>query len=485
MTDVSFTSLFIDGKQRPANPPVTFDVRNPYSNAVVTKAASASAQDCKDAVEAAARAFTTWETSSYAERRDYFFKAAELVTTDKYFKKFKEAFQEETAGVDTLVYLNVYGTAAFLRNTATFVAQLKGETFPSVVPGGQVLVQRRPQGVILAVAPWNVPLVLTLRAVGIPIVCGNTVVLKTSEVSPRTQFVIAELFEEAGFPAGVLNVIHTSAKDAPARTAELIAHSAVKKINFTGSDRVGRILAQEAGKYLKPCVFELGGKAPAVVLDDADVERAARAITSSSLLHSGQTCMSTQRIIVQRNVAPRFKQVLAETFSKFKSGQGEALSAQYSEAAAESIVAALGEAKAAGATFLVGDGTRKGACVQPHLVTGVEPGTRLWDRETFGPVAVIKEVDTVDEAVELANASEYSLAASVWTQDVNNAIDVSARIRAGSVSVNGPTFHLEQARELGGLSGASGYGNFSVEEFTDQRIIVIHPAKAPEYMLTG
>ncbi|EED85322.1 predicted protein [Postia placenta Mad-698-R] len=447
MADIPFTPLYIDGRHRPANPPATFDVRNAYSGDVVTRAASASAQDCNDAVEAAVRAFPAWERSSYAERRDYFLKASELLKAEKYRKKFKEAFQQETCGVDYLVDLNLHITDSMLRWTASLVTELKGETFPSVIPGGQVVIHRRAQGVILGIAPWNSPLILTLRAMAIPMICGNTVVLKSSEVSPRTQYVIAELFHEAGLPAGVLNFVHASKDDVAARTFQLIAHPAVKKINFTGSDRVGRILAQEAAKYLKPCVFELGGKSPAVVLEDADIERAARAITSSTLVHSGQICMSTERVIVQRKVAPQLREALVKRFSQYRSGgPGEDLSAQFAEGSAENIVSMLQEAKDNGATFLVGDGTRAGANVHPHLVSGVKPGMRLWECESFGP-----KVDTVDEAVELANATNYSLAGAVWTKDVNSAMDVSMRIRAGCVNVNGPTFHVEDAREHGGL----------------------------------
>ncbi|KAH9920911.1 Aldehyde/histidinol dehydrogenase [Fomitopsis serialis] len=475
-----FAPLFIDGQARPASGDAKYEVHNPYSGELVSYAASASSKDCRDAVDAAVRAFPAWEKSSFGQRRDFFMRAAALLETDKYRAKVEEAIKAEIAATDFIVNLNLNMAAEMLRTLATLVTELKGETFPSHIPGGQVLVQRRAQGVVFSIAPWNSPVILTIRAAGYPIVCGNTVVLKTSEVSPRIQYVIAELFHESGLPNGVLNFIHTSRESAPARTAEIIAHPAVRKINFTGSDRVGKIIASEAGKYLKPCVLELGGKAPAVVLNDADVPRAARAITSSALVHSGQICMSTERVIVQRGVAAALKAALVTQFRKFKSGgPGEVLSAQFREDSAENVQNMLREAKQDGAGFLLGDGSREGAVIQPHIVTGVKPGMRLWERESFGP----REHDAADEAVELANATTYSLVGSVWTRDLNLALNVSSRIRYGCVNVNGPTIHVEDTREHGGLSGASGYGKFTVDAFTDSRLVVIHPAEPPPYPL--
>ncbi|OSX58877.1 hypothetical protein POSPLADRAFT_1151703 [Postia placenta MAD-698-R-SB12] len=481
---VPFTSLYINGSECPASSQASFDVCNPFSGKLVTRAASASSEDCRRAVDAAADAFRTWEHSPLGVRRDFLLKAADLLATPKYREKAAAALKEETSAGDFLVEFNLQVAREWLRCIATLVAELKGESFQSTTPGGQVIAQRRAQGVIFAIAPWNAPLILAVRAVGYPIVCGNTVVLKCSEVSPRSQHIIAELFAEAGLPKGVLNVIHTSKEDAPARTAEIIANPAVKKINFTGSDRIGRIIAAEAAKHLKPCVFELGGKAPVIVLEDAEVELAAKAITFSALLFSGQICMSTERVIVQRGVAGRLTKALVAEFSKFKSGgPEERLGAQFSEGSAENIVSMLREAQEEGAKFLLGDGQRVGAVVQPHIVAGVRPGMRLWERESFGPVITLTEADTIDEAVELANATDYSLVAALWTKNVHIAMDVSMRVRTGCISVNGPTVHLEDAKDHTGLGGSTGYGRFSVSDFTDVRMVVLHGANPAPYPL--
>ncbi|KAI0075312.1 aldehyde dehydrogenase [Panus rudis PR-1116 ss-1] len=480
-TELPFTPLLIDGQFRPASNGASFEVRNPFSQKVVGRAASATSQDVKDAIESAGRAFQTWEKTPLGQRRDIFLKAADLLDTEKYKAKINAAAKEETASVDYMSIFNIYAASPQIRDVAGMISHLKGETFPSDVPGGYVVAQRRAMGVVLAISPWNAPIYLAIRAVAIPIICGNTVVLKSSEVTPRTQAIVAELFQEAGLPNGVLNYISVDRSDAPALTAEAIAHPLVRKINFTGSDRVGRIIAGEAAKHLKPCVFELGGKSPAVVLNDADIENAARAIVSSATWHSGQICMSTERVIAQSEAAKKLIPAIQKLMNSLKAGDPHSdpnhhLSALFTEASAENVVNMIKEAKEQGAEVLVGDVKREGAVIQPHVIGGVKTSMRIWQRETFGPVVVVTAADTIDEVVELANQTDYSLAASLWTKDLNLALDVGSRIRAGSTNINGPTIHIESMRGLTGLGGATGYGHFDVENFTDVRMLIIHPS---------
>ncbi|RDX48153.1 aldehyde dehydrogenase [Lentinus brumalis] len=481
-----FTPLYIDGQWRPASTGASFEVRNPTTGQVVGTAASASAEDCAAAVDAAARAFTTWEHTPLMVKRDVFLRAADILATDKYREKVATIPAEEVSATEDMLPFNYLAQTGFLRNYASMAMNMKGEAFPSIVPGGRVMAQRRAFGVVFGIAPWNAPTGLTIRAIAVPIICGNTVVLKCSEESPRTQAIIAELFEEAGLPKGVLNFISMSREDSPARTAEIIAHPLVRKISFTGSDHVGKIIAAEAAKYLKPCILELGGKAPVVVLDDADIPRAARAITSSALLNSGQVCMSTERVIVQQGAAPTLVQELTALFKQAKAGDTKTessavLDALFTDKSAENVVGMIKEAVSNGATLILGDLSRRGAVVQPHILMNVRPGMRLWERESFGPVVVVAVVDTIDEAVELANSSEYSMSAGLWTRDVHAALDVSARIRAYCTNINGPTIHGEPLRTLGGMGGASGYGHFNIDDWTQLRLTVLHPAKEPPY----
>jgi len=335
--------------------------------------------------------------------------------------------------------------------------------------------------VIFIVSPWNAPLGLAVMTCLPALAAGNTVVLKTSEYSPASQLIIGQLMKDAGLPDGVLNVIHTSREDSPARVAQLIAHPLVRKIGFTGSDRVGSIIAGEAAKYLKPCVFELGGKAPAVVLNDADINVAARGLVAGAMVFSGQLCVSTERVIVQRGVAPQLLDKIKEVASQLK--RGEKFGPLFNEASASNVVSMIKEAVEAGAEILLGNQQHEGAFVEPHVVLGTKPGSRLWDRESFGPVMTIAIVDTVDEAVELANASTYSLTSSLWTNDARKALDVSSRIHAGKVLVNSGTMNTELSFDQAGLGGSSGYGSFSVDSFLNTQMVHISDPKTQMFPL--
>ncbi|KAJ7636930.1 Aldehyde/histidinol dehydrogenase [Roridomyces roridus] len=474
----SFTPLFIDGKETPASDNATFEVFSTTASGVVGTSASASSADCKAAVEAAGRAFKTWEQTTPWYRRDLFLKVADLVASDRWRDLVVKTTVEETGCIPAWALGGWIGVASLLRTAASFANELTGMTFPSSsIPGGHCVMERRAVGVVFGIAPWNAPFTLTVRAIAVPLMCGNTVVLKSSEFSPRTQALAVQLFHEAGFPSGVLNYISMSRETAPVLTAEIIAHPLVRKINFTGSDRVGRIIATEAAKYLKPVVLELGGKAPAVVLDDASLVDAANAIVYGAMLHSGQICMSTERVIVQRGAADKLVaqiQTLTETLT-VGTEENVKLRPLFSEGSAANVLAMISEAQAAGAQLIAGDLGRNGALVRPHLIKGVKPGMRLWERESFGPVIAFAVVDTPEEAVELANASDYSLSAALWTSDMYMAHRIAPMIRAGYVNINGPTFHSEPLVSVAGLSGSSGYGHFGIDDFTDKRIVATHP----------
>ncbi|KAF8656531.1 hypothetical protein AX16_002495 [Volvariella volvacea WC 439] len=466
---MSFTPLIIDNKPLSSSTGETFDVRNPYTNKIAGLAASCSLADCRAAIESAARAFESWESSTLPKRRDIFLRAADIVSTQAFKEKIVETMIQETAAMPYWALFNWTNAVNMLRTHASLVYDLKGETFPSTtVSGATVLTQRRAKGVILAMAPWNGPFALAIRAVTAAIICGNVVVFKASEMSPRSQSLVVDLFVEAGLPPGVLNFVPISRENTPHLVAEMIAHPLVRLVNFTGSDTVGRLIAIEAAKHLKPCVLELGGKAPAIVLADADIGEAAQAIVYGAMAHSGQVCMSTERVIVQRQIAQALVQKVCALTEGLKAGDPMAdsnirLSALMSEAQAENILTMLKEASVAGAEVILGDMTRRGTVIQPHIVTGVFP------------VLAFAQFDTVEEAITLANKSEYSLTASVWTADIYLGQEVASRLHSGYTNINGPTVHSEPVISIIGLGGASGYGRFDIESFTDKRVVVTHP----------
>jgi len=480
MTD-AIVPLWIGGQKKLASDSATFEVHNPHDRKIVTVSASASSQDCKNAVEAAQRAFATWEHTAPAVKRNILMKAADLLESEKYRVKIYQAVNEETAANDSWCFINAKGAAGAMREAAVLASTIKGESFPSSsIPGGLCIVQRRAYGVALAISPWNAPVNLTVRAIAVPLMCGNTVVVKSSELSPRSQGIAIEALHEAGIPPGVINYLSMSRDSAPKLVSELIGNPLVKHINFTGSDRVGKIIAGEAAKYLKPCVFELGGKAPAVVLDDADIDDAARSIAQGAMTHAGQVCMSTERVIVQKAVSDALVNKVSALCRALKAGDcrtdpSAKLPCVMNEVFAENILGMVREAKDAGAELVLGDLTRDGPVIQPHVLKDIKPGMRAWDRESFGPLVGFAVVDTIDEAVELANTSDYSLTASLWTRDVNRAIDVGSRLRAGCSVVNGSTFHSEVGLGNAGLGGATGYGRFDIDHFTVKRMIVICP----------
>ncbi|KAJ7598561.1 aldehyde dehydrogenase domain-containing protein [Mycena floridula] len=477
MPSPPLTRLYINGKSTSEDQQSTFDVLNPYTKELVGTCVSASLEDCKAAASSASQAFPAWEAKSLDERRDILLKAADIIMSERYQSSVVKAIEEEVAMPRALNMVQVQGMGGYIRGVACMGNDLRGECFPSsTIPGAQVKVERRAIGVILAIVPWNAPAALTLRGIMIPLLCGNTVVLRPSELSPRSISLIAEALQEGGLPPGVLNVVTMSAQDTPSRIAELIAHPAIRKINFTGSTRVGKIIAMEAAKHLKPCVLELGGKSPAIVLNDADVDQAAKAIVAGAMLFSGQICMSTERVIVQSGVEEAFIAKVKALGQSLKAGDAkEPLGALFSEGSAKNILSMIEDAKSQGAEVIIGDLKRDKAVMQPHILKGVKPGMRLWEDESFGPVFALTVVDTVEEAVEMANLSDYSLSGSLWTSSIDLANEVAPRIRTGFININGSTFHSERYLGLAGLTGSSGYGRFDVEEFTHKRLTITHP----------
>ncbi|KAI0026983.1 aldehyde dehydrogenase [Vararia minispora EC-137] len=468
--------LYIDGKWRPSRTGGTFEVRSTFSGDVVTTSASASLEDCIEAIESAHRAQPAWEALGPIGRQELFFKVAAVMETEEWKESVRQAMIAETSSTPPWLAYHVRG-GPMVRSWTALVADLKGETFPSAVPGGNVIVQRRAHGVVYSVIPWNGPISLAIRGTVVPAICGNTVVMRPSEFSPRILATCIEAFHKAGIPPGVINFIPMSQQDTPKLTTDIIAHPLVRTITFTGSDRVGRIIASEAGKYLKPCIFELGGKAPSIVLDDADIEQCARGLLYGGIINSGQVCMSTERVIVQEGVAQALLAAIKTHVASITTGDPKqsAISSLFTEASAKNFIGLLQEAKDAGAEVIVGDLERDGALVRPHILVGVKKGMRLWKQESFGPVLSVAVADSVEHAIELANDTEYSLTSSLWTRDIYRAMDVAARMRAGSVNINGTTINSEPLVGLAGLGGGSGYGRFDVEHFTDKRVLTLHP----------
>ncbi|MFT4002983.1 MAG: aldehyde dehydrogenase [Rhizobium sp.] len=469
-------SLLINGVDRPAASGRTYDRRDPFTEELASTAPAAGLEDVAAAIEAASNAFPGWSGTGPGPRRTILAKAADIM--DAKVGEFTKLMMEETGATAPWAGFNVMLAANILREAAAMTTQIGGEIIPSDKPGTLAMGVRQAAGVCLAIAPWNAPVILATRAIAMPIACGNTVILKASEQCPGTQRLIATALTEAGLPAGVINVITNAPEDAPQIVEALIAHPAVRRVNFTGSTKVGKIIAELSGKHLKPALLELGGKAPLVVLEDADIDGAVNAAIFGAFMHQGQICMSTERIIVHQAIADAFVAKLAARAGALPAGDPRGhvvLGSLISLEAAKKMEELIADAQAKGARLVAG-GKRNGTVVEATLLDFVTPDMRIYAEESFGPVKPIIRVASEDEAVRVANDTEYGLSSAVFSRDVQRALAVAGRIQSGICHINGPTLNDEAQMPFGGVKG-SGYGRFggkaAIAEFTDLRWITI------------
>ncbi len=469
------TDLLRGGQTHAASNATVFERRNPATGEVATRAAAAQLDDVDQAIAAAQQAFPAWSALLPGARRALLQKAADVMESHR--ADFVERGVAEAGGAPAWYQFNVTLAANMLREAAAMTTQISGEVIPSDLPGSIAMGVRQPCGVVVGIAPWNAPVILGTRAVAMPLACGNTVILKASELCPALHRLIGTVFEEAGFPPGVVNVITNAPQDAAQVVERLIAHPAVRRVNFTGSTHVGRIIAQQCALHLKPVLLELGGKNPLVVLDDADLDAAVEAAAFSAFFNQGQICMSADRVLVDRKVAPAFlEKFAAKTATLRAAASGAPLSGMVDPAAATRVAALVRDARERGASVMQASSEVDGNVMQPAIVDGVTPDMAIYQQESFGPVVSVLRFDSDEEAIALANDSEYGLSSAVFSRDIGRAMAVARRIESGICHINGPTVHDEAQMPFGGVKG-SGYGRFggkaAIAEFTDLRWITI------------
>lgn len=465
------TQLIIDGRSVPPDPFGSFERRGPVSDTIVTVAAAARADDARQAAAAAAGSFATWSATPHGDRAAILECAAALMEAN--VEEIVAIGCDEVGSSPDWVRFNVEIAAAMLRQTRVLTDALEEEPTRE----GNHVVRRRPAGVVLGIAPWNAAVALAVRAVAAPLACGNTVVLKGSELCPKTHEWVASLINSAGLPAGVLNYITNAPDHAEEVVDALIAHPAVRRVNFTGSTRVGRAIAVAAARHLKPCLLELSGKGTMIVLADADLDQAARAAAHGSFFNQGQVCMSTERILVEDSVADDFAARFKSEAEKLRFRPGERpLGTLISPNAAVRIGSMVEDALQKGAELVTG-GELSGGSIQPTVLDRVVPGMRIYSEEAFGPVAGIIRVGDRDEALAVANDTDFGLVASVFTADIKTGLALLDEIETGIGHVNGSTVYDDPSMPFGGVK-ASGYGRFggteALKEFTECQWISIH-----------
>ncbi|MDE2563764.1 MAG: aldehyde dehydrogenase [Sphingomonadales bacterium] len=455
---------------------MNFERMNPLTGEVASSAAAMKAADIPAIAAKAQQGFAVWSKMGPNARRAVLMKAADALVAKK--DDFVAAMMGEIGSTAGWAMFNLMLASGMVREAAALTTQIAGEVIPSDHEGTIAMALKEPVGVLLGIAPWNAPIILGVRAIAVPLACGNAVILKASETCPRTHALIIEAFAEAGFPDGVVNVVTNAPADAAEVVGALIDAPEVKRINFTGSTAVGRIIARRAAEHLKPVLLELGGKAPMVVLEDADLDEAVKAAAFGAYMNQGQICMSTERIIVVESVADEFAAKFAEKVRSMPAGDpavgNTPLGAVVDRRTVDKCLALIDDATAKGAQLLVGGQTTHNVVMPAHLVDKVTPEMKLFRDESFGPVVGIARARDEAHAIELANDTEYGLSSAVFTRDTARGLKVARQIQAGICHINASTVSDEPQMPFGGMK-ASGYGRFGgrqgIDAFTETRWI--------------
>jgi succinate-semialdehyde dehydrogenase/glutarate-semialdehyde dehydrogenase len=453
----------------------TFPVRNPATGETLAEVADCGAEEGKRALEAAVEAFPKWKAMPGAERarimrkwNDLMLEQAEPIARTMTLEMGKPIL--ESRG-------EVKYTASFVDYYAESARRLGGELLPAPFPHKRHLVRHEPVGPAYGVTPWNFPAGMVTRKAAPALAAGCPFILKPAEQSPLTALLLARLWEEAGGPKGTLQVL--PALDPVPVSQVLISDPRIRKLTFTGSTDVGRLLYAQAAQTLKRVSLELGGNAPFLVFEDADMEKAAKEVAFSKFRNTGQTCICTNRVLVQESIQPQFTEAFSDLTASLKVGDpmleetqvGPLVDAQgYAK-----VRAAVEDAVGKGARIAVGGEPRGGLFYAPTVLTGVRRGMKVLEEETFGPVAPIAPFRDEAEAVALANATRYGLAAYLWTRDLARAFRVSEALEYGLVGVNDgvPSAMAPQA-PFGGIKdsglGREG-GPWGLEEYLEVKLI--------------
>ena len=467
--------MYIDGRWRTGTG--TFADLNPSDNSVWATIPDGGRSETRSAIEAAQEAFYEWAEMPFTHRANHLLKVAEI--WESRIPEFVAAMQSEGGGWVGKGRFEGGYVAEVFRAAAAMTYGAIGEVLPSE-HGKFSTAVRYPMGVVAVISPWNFPGILSSRGFAFPLAAGNTIVLKPSEDTPYCGgLFFAEVMEEAGIPKGVFNVITCSRENVVKMGDELIENLLVKGVSFTGSTQVGRSIAAKCGAYLKKCCVELGGKDSLIVRADADMERATQAANFGSFMHQGQICMSVEKVLVQRSIFNEFLEKFVARAARLKVGDTadpeNVIGPLINDRQVDRVKSQLEDAIAKGAKVELG-GKIEGRFVYPTILTGVTPAMLVYQDETFGPVVPVIPFETDEEAISIANDTEYGLSSGIITADEEKALQMARQLETGMCHVNCSSVNDEPNVPFGGTK-ASGLGRhggrWSMETFTDTRWITL------------
>ncbi|MFL1875006.1 aldehyde dehydrogenase family protein [Hansschlegelia beijingensis] len=470
--------LFIDGEWTNSSRNMLHDDLNPATGKIFARTQLAGAAEVDRAIASADAAQKLWGAAMVAEREAILLRTADVIVRRR--PEIRDLLIEECGSVFSKALWEIDYVVDALRVAAGDARHVMGETMPMTMPGQISMSVRKPLGVIAGIAPFNSPFLLSMKKIAYALAVGNAFILKPSEETPLSGAIIADLFDEAGLPKGLLNVV----PGVPSEVGDqLIADPRVKMITFTGSTRTGRHLAVEAAKHLKKFTLEMGGKSPLIVLADADLDYAVDAAAFGVYLHQGQVCMASSKVIVEAPLFDAFVEKFKEKTAGIKVGDpkdpetviGPLIRARQ----CDFIDGQLKDATEKGAKVVAG-GAYEGQFFQPTVLTGVTPEMRIYYEESFGPVVSLIKVEDAEEALKVANDTEYGLSAALITNDMQKALDLSMRLESGMVHVNDATISDEPHVPFGGVKN-SGFGReggrYSLEELTEVKWVTLQMGK--------
>ena len=466
--------LFIDGEWVSSSSNTILDDINPYNGEVFAKVHQASDADLERAIAAAYRAKDAWGNTLAKDREAILLKAADVL--EKRIPEVADVLMDEAGSVFGKAMFEASFVVNLLRSAAGECRRIFGETMPSDSPGLFSMSVRRPLGVIAGISPFNFPFLLATKKVAMALAAGNTFILKPASYTPVVGLKIAEIFEAAGLPKGVLNVVPVQGS---VLGNKLVADPRIRMVTFTGSTEVGRQLAVEAARHFKKITLELGGKSPLIVLKDADLDYAANAAAFGIFLHQGQVCMVNSRLIIEDEIFDAFCDKLVAKAKTYQAGNPRdphtVVGPLIDKKQCSLLDGHVKDAVAKGAKLLMG-GKNDGSVYQPTILAGVTPDMVVFREECFGPVVSVIRAKDHEHALQLANDSCYGLSSAVITNDLQKAFDLSLRLEAGMVHVNDCTIYDEPHVPFGGVKesgmGREG-GHHSMEEMTELKWITV------------